>query len=73
MVVDFPAPFGPRKPSTSPSLTEKDTPFTAGKSPKFFFRFLTSSIVRCSVCFLFPKSVTEKEKRNRFRFKSVIL
>ena len=50
MVVDFPAPFGPRKPSTSPSLTEKDTPFTAGKSPKFFFRFLTSNIV---VCYLF--------------------
>jgi hypothetical protein len=25
IVVDFPAPFGPRKPKTSPFLTEKDT------------------------------------------------
>ena len=45
IVVDFPAPFGPRNPSTSPSLTEKETPFTASKSPKLFFRFFTSSMV----------------------------
>ena len=34
MVVDFPAPFGPRKPRTSPRWTLKDTPSTAVKSPK---------------------------------------
>ena len=44
MVVDFPAPFGPRKPRTSPAATEKDTPFTAWNEPKSFFRFFTSSM-----------------------------
>ena len=29
MVVDFPAPFGPRKPKTSPAPTANDTPSTA--------------------------------------------
>ena len=33
IVVDFPAPLGPRKPRISPCLTEKDNPVTAGKSP----------------------------------------
>ena len=50
IVVDFPAPFGPRNPRTSPSLTEKETPFTAWKSPKLFFRFFTSSMAFLSVC-----------------------
>ena len=44
IVVDFPAPFGPRNPRTSPSATEKDIPFTAWKPPKSFFRHFTSSI-----------------------------
>src|ERR671923_208286 len=30
MVVDLPAPFGPRKPTTCPRSTEKLTPSTAG-------------------------------------------
>ena len=34
MVVDLPAPFGPRKPSTSPLSTEKDTSSTARIGPK---------------------------------------
>ena len=29
MVVDLPAPFGPRKPTTSPRPTENVSPFTA--------------------------------------------
>ena len=29
IVVDLPAPFGPRKPSTSPRSTENDRSFTA--------------------------------------------
>ena len=45
MVVDFPAPFGPRKPSTSPFATVKEMPFTASKRPKRFFRFSTFSMV----------------------------
>src|SRR6266581_3069968 len=39
MVVDFPAPFGPRKPSTSPRSTENDTPSTARFGPNVFPKF----------------------------------
>ena len=34
IVVDLPAPFGPRKPTTSPRPTVKDTLSTAVKVPK---------------------------------------
>src|SRR5689334_18056882 len=34
MVVDFPAPLGPRKPKTYPRATSRLTSFTATKSPK---------------------------------------
>jgi len=33
MLVDFPAPLGPRNPSTSPFSTENETPFTASFGP----------------------------------------
>jgi hypothetical protein len=33
MVVDFPAPFGPRKPKNCPALTRKSTESTAVKAP----------------------------------------
>ena len=33
MVVDLPAPFGPRKPNTSPGATSKETPSTAVSVP----------------------------------------
>jgi len=32
-VVDFPAPFGPRKPKTSPASTRRSTPLTASTVP----------------------------------------
>ena len=38
MVVDLPAPFGPRKPSTSPRATLNDTLSTAVKPPKRLVR-----------------------------------
>src|SRR4051812_117660 len=38
MVVDLPAPFGPRKPSTSPRSTLKEMPSTARIGPKAFTR-----------------------------------
>src|SRR6266568_9403576 len=41
MVVDFPAPFGPRNPSTSPRSTENDTPSTARFGPNVFTKFST--------------------------------
>ena len=39
--VDFPAPFGPRKPSTSPRSTANDTPSTARFAPNVFTKFST--------------------------------
>src|SRR5204862_8302050 len=39
--VDFPAPLGPRKPSTSPRWTENDTPSTARLGPKVLTRLST--------------------------------
>src|SRR5438270_4979866 len=41
IVVVLPAPFGPRKPKTSPAATSKSTPFTASSSPNRFTRWLT--------------------------------
>src|SRR5689334_6671444 len=41
IVVDFPAPFGPRKPSTSPRSTVKEISFTASFAPNAFTRFST--------------------------------
>src|SRR5688572_27352280 len=38
MVVDFPAPLGPRKPSTSPRSTVKEMPSTARLVPKALTR-----------------------------------
>src|SRR5438477_11372178 len=41
MVVDFPAPFGPRNPKVSPRATSNDTPATASISPYRLLRFST--------------------------------
>src|SRR5712664_1268333 len=41
MVVDLPAPLGPRNPSTSPLSTPKETPSTASFGPKDLLRFST--------------------------------
>ena len=43
MVVDFPAPLGPRKAKISPWATSKLTPFTAVRSPKDLVRPRTST------------------------------
>src|SRR5579864_8304520 len=39
MVVDLPAPFGPRKPKISPRFTSSETLSTATKSPKRLVKF----------------------------------
>src|ERR1051326_2024225 len=44
MVVDFPAPLGPRKPSTSPRLTARETSSTARIGPKCLVRWRTEII-----------------------------
>src|SRR5258706_254668 len=41
MVVDLPAPLGPRNPNTSPLPTSKETPSTARFGPKDLLRFST--------------------------------
>src|ERR1019366_1804749 len=43
MVVDLPAPFGPRKPKTSPLVTARLRRSTATKSPNFLTRFSTTT------------------------------
>src|SRR4051794_20546037 len=43
MVVDLPAPLGPRKPKTSPAATSKSTPSTATRSSYVFVRALTTT------------------------------
>src|SRR6266852_4789228 len=47
IVVDLPAPFGPRKPSTSPRGTVKEMSSTALSAPKYLARCRISSIARC--------------------------
>src|SRR5579885_2873730 len=67
IVVDLPAPLGPRKPSTSPFGTANDTSSTAAIGPKCLTRFRTSSIPRPPpqgrppFC---PISPTEAPRRN---------
>jgi hypothetical protein len=41
IVVDLPAPFGPRNPNVSPACTSKSTPRTASTSPNRFSSFCT--------------------------------
>src|SRR6266446_5485522 len=48
MVVDLPAPFGPRKPKTSPRSIENEIPSTARLVPKAFAKLLTFIIVSAS-------------------------
>src|SRR3954469_15317953 len=43
MVVDLPAPLGPRKPKTSPAATSKSTPSTATRASYVFVRALTAT------------------------------
>src|SRR2546430_1830320 len=42
MVVVLPAPLGPRKPKTSPGLSEKETPSTIVRLPMTFVRLLAT-------------------------------
>src|SRR5215467_6427270 len=56
MVVDLPAPFGPRKPSTSPLPTSKETPSTARLGPKDLLRF--STLIKLSLQSAVPDRLT---------------
>src|ERR1700733_9960520 len=48
MVVDLPAPFGPRKPKTSPLRTSRLMRSTATKSPKRLTRLSITTELSCS-------------------------
>src|SRR5258707_13662401 len=50
MVVDLPAPLGPRKPSTSPRGTENDTLSTARMGPNLLVRLRIAIISDISSC-----------------------
>src|SRR5665647_1674224 len=52
IVVDLPAPFGPRKPKISPFCTSKLTRFTAVKLPKCFSRFFKTPAVSWLLAFM---------------------
>src|SRR5579863_9840062 len=54
MVVDFPAPFGPRKPKTSPLRTVRLRRSTATKLPNFFTRFSITTEFAASGMSHFP-------------------
>src|ERR1051325_660095 len=49
IVVDLPAPFGPRKPRTSPRSTENEIPSTARLAPKFLTKLSTLIISHSAV------------------------
>ena len=48
-VVDLPAPFGPRKPNTSPGRTSRSTPRTASTSPPEPLYVFTSPTARTAL------------------------
>ena len=52
MVVDLPAPFGPRKPMTTPRATEKLTSSTATIAPNLLLKDSTS--IRSAIRFVSP-------------------
>ena len=76
MVVDFPAPFGPRNPKTSPLVTVRLRLSTATKSPKRLTRFSTSTetalpefgeveVVSSGMVLRFPRHRMHKQVFNR--------
>src|ERR1035438_6773091 len=68
IVVDLPAPFGPRNPKTSPLLTSRFSRSTATKSPNLFTRFSTATessplgMGRCSASDRIHKKVFDRRR-----------
>src|SRR5436853_7742973 len=60
MDVDFPAPLGPRNPSTSPRSTENDTPLTARFVPNVLTKFSTLIMALLN---LFPSVCRWKQRQ----------
>ena len=63
IVVDLPAPLGPKRPKTSPAATEKLTSSTATRLPKVFRRLQTSR--RFIECQAFSRQQSPNGARDR--------
>src|SRR6266567_538667 len=70
MVVDFPAPFGPKKPKISPGATRIDTWSTATKSPNRFTRLSISTVALdgCMILLRFANQRNENILKRRLNF-----
>src|SRR5215469_16052440 len=64
MVDDLPAPFGPRKPNTSPRLSSKSIPSTAVKSPNL----LVSPLARIRTSSATPATLPGPSDNPRMSF-----
>jgi hypothetical protein len=65
-VVDFPAPFGPSSPNTSPGATENEAPFTASIPPGYTFVRASTSIIDSSrhiACVRYVSEVTDPDPK----------
>src|SRR5664279_49911 len=65
IVVDFPAPLGPRKPVTAPGATVNDRSSTAWVLPKCLVNPMASIIVVCP----FPTSLRHRFHHDRERWR----
>src|SRR6516162_2609599 len=63
MLVDLPAPFGPRKPRTSPRSTANETSSTARLAPKTLTRFWTLIISRVLFRLKRPLGITNPDEK----------
>src|SRR5919201_2433879 len=67
IVVDLPAPLGPRKPKISPACTSRSMPVTASRSPYFLtrpFASMTASAISSTLA-IQPASVCEQPAQHR--------
>jgi hypothetical protein len=62
MLVDLPAPFGPRNPRTSPFWTQNETLSTTSLGPKLFVKFSTVIMVICPKSYKFGSEDERLEK-----------
>jgi hypothetical protein len=73
IVVLFPAPLGPKNPKISPFCTEKETSFTATRSPKDLVRDVVSIEYNNSIPSGNYKLLSIRSKTNHKKFKKSIL
>ena len=63
MIVVLPAPFGPRRPNTSPRRTESDTSLTAVFHALSFFSLVCGNfLTRCSISIIMSLSMYQSAR-----------